>query len=102
MAVTGDGTEAGLSAYWMASQLGDTDSSLPQEAAGASAPCSMEQDEVLLKRESLLMRNRKAARVTRLKKKQYIRCLEERTLALERKNVSLIAEIKAMRHMHRK
>lgn len=51
---------------------------------------------------AVVVTSRKAARVSRLKKKQYIRCLEERTLALERKNVSLIAEIKAMRHMHRK
>ncbi|XP_037311928.2 cAMP-responsive element modulator-like [Pungitius pungitius] len=87
------GHSADLPAY----QLRDTGSSFSQEFAGDSSHCSMEHYKFLLKRESRLTRNRKAARECRLKKKEYIRSLEERAIALESVNNILSRELKAMR-----
>ncbi|XP_003382636.1 PREDICTED: cyclic AMP-dependent transcription factor ATF-1-like [Amphimedon queenslandica] len=52
------------------------------------------------KREIRLMKNREAARECRRKKKEYIRCLENRVAVLESQNQALIGELRALKELY--
>ncbi|XP_046390150.1 cyclic AMP-responsive element-binding protein 1 isoform X6 [Ischnura elegans] len=52
------------------------------------------------KREQRLMKNREAARECRRKKKEYIKCLENRVAVLENQNKALIDELKALKELY--
>ncbi|XP_054479183.1 cyclic AMP-dependent transcription factor ATF-1-like [Anoplopoma fimbria] len=101
MAVTGDDTETGNSGDLTACQLRNTSSSLPQEVAGASAHSSLKPGNTLMKREIRLMKNREAARECRRKKKEYVKCLENRVAVLENQNKTLIEELRALKVIYR-
>eukprot|EP01135_Chromosphaera_perkinsii_P007369 Nk52_evm17s805 gene=Nk52_evmTU17s805 len=49
------------------------------------------------KKERRLEKNREAAKECRRKKKEYVKCLEERVRTLEMRNLSLIAELKKLK-----
>lgn len=57
-------------------------------------------DEATKKREIRLMKNREAARHCRVKKKEYLKCLEERVQILEGQNKKLIDELKALKEFY--
>ncbi|XP_063693076.1 cyclic AMP-responsive element-binding protein-like isoform X2 [Bolinopsis microptera] len=57
-------------------------------------------DEASKKREIRLMKNREAARHCRVKKKEYLKCLEERVQILEGQNKKLIDELKALKEFY--
>ncbi|KAK6617747.1 hypothetical protein RUM43_013975 [Polyplax serrata] len=52
------------------------------------------------KRELRLMKNREAARECRRKKKEYIKCLENRVAVLENQNKALIEELKSLKELY--
>uniref|UniRef100_UPI0037E99A0E cAMP-responsive element modulator-like isoform X2 n=1 Tax=Semicossyphus pulcher TaxID=241346 RepID=UPI0037E99A0E len=99
MAVTGDETETGdLTAY----QLRNPSSSLPQGVAGGGAHGLQKPvQEAVQKRELRLMKNREAARECRRKKKEYVKCLENRVAVLENQNKTLIEELRALKDIYR-
>lgn len=62
----------------------------PQQLAG----------EASRKRELRLLKNREAARECRRKKKEYIKCLENRVAVLENQNKALIEELKSLKELY--
>ncbi|XP_044753508.1 cyclic AMP-responsive element-binding protein 1 isoform X9 [Coccinella septempunctata] len=52
------------------------------------------------KREMRLLKNREAARECRRKKKEYIKCLENRVAVLENQNKTLMDELKALKDLY--
>ncbi|XP_023018052.1 cyclic-AMP response element binding protein B isoform X2 [Leptinotarsa decemlineata] len=52
------------------------------------------------KREMRLLKNREAARECRRKKKEYIKCLENRVAVLENQNQTLIEELKSLKELY--
>jgi len=52
------------------------------------------------KREMRLMKNREAARECRRKKKEYVKCLENRVAVLENQNKTLIEELKTLKDLY--
>ena len=57
-------------------------------------------EEAARKREVRLMKNREAARECRNKKKEYIKCLENRVAVLENQNKALIEELKSLKELY--
>uniref|UniRef100_A0A8C6TVB2 BZIP domain-containing protein n=1 Tax=Neogobius melanostomus TaxID=47308 RepID=A0A8C6TVB2_9GOBI len=57
-------------------------------------------EEVSMKRQVRLMKNREAARECRRKKKEYVKCLENRVAVLENQNKTLIEELKALKDIY--
>ncbi|KAE8595790.1 hypothetical protein XENTR_v10015884 [Xenopus tropicalis] len=57
-------------------------------------------EEVTRKRELRLLKNREAARECRKKKKEYVKCLENRVAVLENQNKTLIEELKALKDLY--
>lgn len=57
-------------------------------------------EEVTRKREVRLMKNREAARECRRKKKEYVKCLENRVAVLENQNKTLIEELKTLKDLY--
>uniref|UniRef100_A0A8C2A3R5 cAMP responsive element binding protein 1b n=1 Tax=Cyprinus carpio TaxID=7962 RepID=A0A8C2A3R5_CYPCA len=69
----------------------------------ASSPALPNQgvaEEATRKREVRLMKNREAARECRRKKKEYVKCLENRVAVLENQNKTLIEELKALKDLY--
>ncbi|CAG0899960.1 unnamed protein product [Darwinula stevensoni] len=57
-------------------------------------------EEAARKREVRLLKNREAARECRRKKKEYIKCLENRVAVLENQNKALIEELKSLKELY--
>lgn len=57
-------------------------------------------EEASRKRELRLLKNREAARECRRKKKEYIKCLENRVAVLENQNKALIEELKSLKELY--
>ncbi|XP_022600809.1 cyclic AMP-dependent transcription factor ATF-1-like isoform X2 [Seriola dumerili] len=79
-----------------------TSSSLPQTVVMTS-PVGLSQsktDDPTLKREIRLAKNREAARECRRKKKEYVKCLENRVAVLENQNKTLIEELKTLKDLY--
>lgn len=69
-------------------------------ASSPALPASGGTEEVTRKREVRLMKNREAARECRRKKKEYVKCLENRVAVLENQNKTLIEELKALKDLY--
>lgn len=105
MAVTGDETESAATGDIPAYQLRAPNPSLAQSLVMAASPSSQNasgqhSEEVSRKREVRLMKNREAARECRRKKKEYVKCLENRVAVLENQNKTLIEELKALKDIY--
>lgn len=106
MAVTGDETESAATGDIPAYQLRTPNSSLAHSIVMAASPSSMQSpsshhaEEITRKREVRLMKNREAARECRRKKKEYVKCLENRVAVLENQNKTLIEELKALKDIY--
>ncbi|XP_008502110.2 cAMP-responsive element modulator isoform X5 [Calypte anna] len=103
MAVTGDETAAtgDMPAY----QIRSPSTTLPQGVVMAASPGTLHSpqqlaEEATRKRELRLMKNREAARECRRKKKEYVKCLENRVAVLENQNKTLIEELKALKDLY--
>ncbi|XP_060898610.1 cyclic AMP-dependent transcription factor ATF-1 isoform X2 [Labrus mixtus] len=73
-------------------------SSLPQTVVMTS-PVG-KSDDPTMKREIRLAKNREAARECRRKKKEYVKCLENRVAVLENQNKTLIEELKTLKDLY--
>ncbi|XP_009567567.2 cAMP-responsive element modulator isoform X6 [Cuculus canorus] len=103
MAVTGDETAAtgDMPAY----QIRSPSTTLPQGVVMAASPGTLHSpqqlaEEATRKRELRLLKNREAARECRRKKKEYVKCLENRVAVLENQNKTLIEELKALKDLY--
>ncbi|XP_005739672.1 cyclic AMP-dependent transcription factor ATF-1 isoform X2 [Pundamilia nyererei] len=79
-----------------------TSTSLPQTVVMTS-PVGLSQtktDDPTMKREIRLAKNREAARECRRKKKEYVKCLENRVAVLENQNKTLIEELKTLKDLY--
>ncbi|XP_059200972.1 cAMP-responsive element modulator isoform X1 [Centropristis striata] len=87
-------------------QLRSPNSGLAHSIVMAASPGSMQNpqpqhaEEITRKREVRLMKNREAARECRRKKKEYVKCLENRVAVLENQNKTLIEELKALKDIY--
>ncbi|KAM9844778.1 cAMP-responsive element modulator isoform 1-T1 [Aulostomus maculatus] len=87
-------------------QLRSPNSGLAQSIVMAASPgttqspSSQHAEEITRKREVRLMKNREAARECRRKKKEYVKCLENRVAVLENQNKTLIEELKALKDIY--
>jgi len=68
--------------------------------AVSNGTVSQSAEEQARKREIRLMKNREAARECRNKKKEYIKCLENRVAVLENQNKALIEELKSLKELY--
>ncbi|XP_067931417.1 cyclic AMP-responsive element-binding protein 1-like [Watersipora subatra] len=57
-------------------------------------------EEASRKRELRLLKNREAAKECRRKKKEYVKCLENRVAVLENQNKALIEELKSLKELY--
>uniref|UniRef100_A0A8C2XQJ9 cAMP responsive element binding protein 1b n=1 Tax=Cyclopterus lumpus TaxID=8103 RepID=A0A8C2XQJ9_CYCLU len=69
-------------------------------ASSPALPTQGATEQVTRKREVRLMKNREAARECRRKKKEYVKCLENRVAVLENQNKTLIEELKALKDLY--
>ncbi|XP_051559566.1 cyclic AMP-responsive element-binding protein 1-like [Myxocyprinus asiaticus] len=84
-------------------QIRTASSTIAPGVVMASSPALPSQggtEEVTRKREVRLMKNREAARECRRKKKEYVKCLENRVAVLENQNKTLIEELKALKDLY--
>ncbi|KAK9953124.1 hypothetical protein ABG768_017147 [Culter alburnus] len=103
MAVTGDETESatpgGMSAYQISSPASGLSQVMDSSPSSLPSPQKLA-EEASRKRELRLMKNREAARECRRKKKEYVKCLENRVAVLEKQNKMLIEELKALKDLY--
>ncbi|XP_009706690.1 PREDICTED: cAMP-responsive element modulator isoform X5 [Cariama cristata] len=86
-------------------QIRTPTTTLPQGVVMAASPGTLHSpqqlaEEATRKRELRLMKNREAARECRRKKKEYVKCLENRVAVLENQNKTLIEELKALKDLY--
>ncbi|XP_034744242.1 cAMP-responsive element modulator isoform X2 [Etheostoma cragini] len=87
-------------------QLRSPNSGLAHSIVMAASPGTMQNpqpqhtEDITRKREVRLMKNREAARECRRKKKEYVKCLENRVAVLENQNKTLIEELKALKDIY--
>ncbi|XP_072364415.1 cAMP-responsive element modulator isoform X3 [Scyliorhinus torazame] len=86
-------------------QIRTPTTTLPQGVVMATSPGTLHSpqqlaEEATRKRELRLMKNREAARECRKKKKEYVKCLENRVAVLENQNKTLIEELKALKDLY--
>ncbi|KAL1248446.1 hypothetical protein QQF64_021764 [Cirrhinus molitorella] len=93
----GKATTGGMSAY----QISSPGLSQAMDGSPGSLPSPQQlTEEASRKRELRLMKNREAARECRRKKKEYVKCLENRVAVLEKQNKTLIEELKALKDLY--
>jgi hypothetical protein len=68
-------------------------------SSGVGSP-QMGIEETCKKRELRLLKNKEAAKECRRKKKEYVKCLENRVAVLENQNKTLIEELKSLKELY--
>lgn len=71
-----------------------------QNSGGSMQSAQQMAEEAARKRELRLLKNREAAGECRRKKKEYIKCLENRVAVLENQNKALIDELKSLKELY--
>ncbi|VDK69889.1 unnamed protein product [Litomosoides sigmodontis] len=90
----------GTSQDWQSTVMsGYTSSPSPLGMAGSSRTAT-ESDDSTRKRQVRLLKNREAAKECRRKKKEYVKCLENRVAVLENQNKALIEELKTLKELY--
>ncbi|XP_016430704.1 cyclic AMP-responsive element-binding protein 1-like [Sinocyclocheilus rhinocerous] len=89
-----------VQAYQIRTAAASTIASGVVMASSPALPSQGGAEEVTRKREVRLMKNREAARECRRKKKEYVKCLENRVAVLENQNKTLIEELKALKDLY--
>ncbi|XP_076360854.1 cAMP-responsive element modulator-like [Tachypleus tridentatus] len=93
-----------LQTYQISTASSSPNCGLPHDVFLAAAPDVKSQEyvpeEVSRKRELRLQKNREAAKECRRKKKEYIKCLEDRVSVLENQNKALIEELKSLKQLY--
>uniref|UniRef100_F1LBB9 Cyclic AMP response element-binding protein B n=1 Tax=Ascaris suum TaxID=6253 RepID=F1LBB9_ASCSU len=90
----------GMSPEWQPGMMSGYNSSpSPLGMAGASRNTA-DNDDSTRKRQVRLLKNREAAKECRRKKKEYVKCLENRVAVLENQNKALIEELKTLKELY--
>jgi len=79
---------------------GSSDQQIVTVQSNTNGSSGNQAEEAARKREVRLMKNREAARECRNKKKEYIKCLENRVAVLENQNKALIEELKSLKELY--
>jgi hypothetical protein len=79
------------------SPMGNVQISGSRSNGGSGMP---ENDDSNRKRQVRLLKNREAAKECRRKKKEYVKCLENRVAVLENQNKALIEELKTLKELY--
>ncbi|CAB4003723.1 cyclic AMP-responsive element-binding 1 [Paramuricea clavata] len=79
-------------------QLSPASAVVLSPGSGLQSPIGSE--DATRKREMRLLKNREAAKECRRKKKEYVKCLENRVAVLENQNKTLIEELKALKDLY--
>ncbi|XP_068073169.1 cAMP responsive element modulator b isoform X2 [Danio rerio] len=95
----GQATTGGMSGYQMSSPASGLSQVMDSSPDSLPSP-QLLAEEASRKRELRLMKNREAARECRRKKKEYVKCLENRVAVLEKQNKTLIEELKALKDIY--
>uniref|UniRef100_A0A9J8AF11 cAMP responsive element modulator b n=4 Tax=Cyprinus carpio TaxID=7962 RepID=A0A9J8AF11_CYPCA len=95
----GQATTGGMSAYQISSPISGLSQAMDGSPGSLPSPQQLT-EEASQKRELRLMKNREAARECRRKKKEYVKCLENRVAVLEKQNKMLIEELKALKDIY--
>ncbi|XP_077101227.1 cAMP responsive element modulator b isoform X2 [Siphateles boraxobius] len=95
----GKATPGGMSAYQISSPASGLSQMNDSSSGSLPSPQQLAED-ASRKREHRLMKNREAARECRRKKKEYVKCLENRVAVLEKQNKMLIQELKALKDIY--
>ncbi|KAI4879448.1 hypothetical protein NFI96_022885 [Prochilodus magdalenae] len=91
----------GAGGEMQAYQIRSSSSALPQTVVMSPVISSQgKTDDPQMKREIRLAKNREAARECRRKKKEYVKCLENRVAVLENQNKTLIEELKTLKDLY--
>ncbi|XP_076328278.1 cyclic AMP-dependent transcription factor ATF-1-like [Tachypleus tridentatus] len=93
----------GFETYQFTTEASGLTSELQQGVIMATPSIVQPQEHVGMmsqKREKRLLKNREAAKECRRKKKEYIKCLENRIAVLENQNEALIEELKTLEHLY--
>ncbi|XP_062853101.1 cyclic AMP-dependent transcription factor ATF-1 [Trichomycterus rosablanca] len=92
----------GAGGEMQAYHIRSSSSGLPQTVVMTSPVITSQgkSDDPQLKREIRLAKNREAARECRRKKKEYVKCLENRVAVLENQNKTLIEELKTLKDLY--
>ncbi|XP_056594112.1 cAMP responsive element modulator b isoform X2 [Triplophysa dalaica] len=93
-APTGD-----MSAYEICSPTSGLSQEMGSSPGSVPSPKQLS-EEASRKRELRMIKNREAARECRRKKKEYVKCLENRVAVLENQNKTLIEELKALKVLY--
>ncbi|XP_048030044.1 cAMP responsive element modulator b isoform X2 [Megalobrama amblycephala] len=97
--IKGQATPGGMSAYQISSPASGLSQVMDSSPSSLPSPQKLA-EEASRKRELRLMKNREAARECRRKKKEYVKCLENRVAVLEKQNKMLIEELKALKDLY--
>ncbi|XP_052804973.1 cAMP-responsive element modulator-like isoform X1 [Mya arenaria] len=102
--LSSSGSEMGSTGTMQAYQIA-TPGTLPQGVVMATNNTALSSrdaasEEAARKRELRLLKNRDAAKECRRKKKDYVKCLENRVAVLENQNKTLIEELKALKELY--
>ncbi|XP_059380970.1 cAMP responsive element modulator b isoform X2 [Carassius carassius] len=95
----GQATTGGMSGYQVSSPASGLSQAMDGSPGSLPSPQQLT-EEASRKRELRLMKNREAARECRRKKKEYVKCLENRVAVLEKQNKTLIEELKALKDLY--
>ncbi|XP_026057276.1 cAMP-responsive element modulator isoform X1 [Carassius auratus] len=95
----GQATTGGMSGYQVSSPASGLSQAMDGSPGSLPSPQQLT-EEASRKRELRLMKNREAARECRRKKKEYVKCLENRVAVLEKQNKTLIEELKALKDIY--
>lgn len=86
---------------WSSNMLAGYNSSpSPLAMSGGGRQSGTDNDESSRKRQVRLLKNREAAKECRRKKKEYVKCLENRVAVLENQNKALIEELKTLKELY--
>ncbi|KAA0704699.1 cAMP-responsive element modulator [Triplophysa tibetana] len=88
-----------MSAYEICSPTSGLSQEMGSSPGSVPSP-RQRSEEASRKRELRMMKNREAARECRRKKKEYVKCLENRVAVLEKQNKTLIEELKALKVLY--
>ncbi|CAI4231122.1 unnamed protein product [Auanema sp. JU1783] len=91
--------DGSFSAEWNSPLLSGYSSS-PSPTLATGNRIGQGEDESSRKRQVRLLKNREAAKECRRKKKEYVKCLENRVSVLENQNKALIEELKTLKELY--
>lgn len=90
----------GMSPEWQTGMMSGYNSSPSPLGMASASRNATDNDDSTRKRQVRLLKNREAAKECRRKKKEYVKCLENRVAVLENQNKALIEELKTLKELY--